>query len=102
MILQRRRPPPREPKFPHARICPRGRSLNLGRLTGVEQDKKRIDIWKQCNTIHSMSDKRVFNLRLEADLVSEIKIQAVRENRSVSEIVTELIREYLRKAKAKK
>ena len=49
-----------------------------------------------------MTEKRVFNLRLEADLVSEIKIQAVRENRSVSEIVTDLIRDYLRKAKAKK
>jgi hypothetical protein len=49
-----------------------------------------------------MDKKKVFNLRLEADLIAEIKIQAIRENRTVSEIAAELFREYLRKAKAKK
>lgn len=49
-----------------------------------------------------MYKKKVFNLRLEADLIAEIKIQAIREDRSVSELVTELIRAYLGKVKSKK
>jgi hypothetical protein len=49
-----------------------------------------------------MDTKKVFNLRLEADLIAEIKIQAIRENRTVSEIATGLLREYLKKAKTKK
>ncbi len=43
-----------------------------------------------------------FNLRLEADLIAEMKIRAIKENRSVSEIAAELFREYLGKAKPKK
>ncbi len=49
-----------------------------------------------------MDKSKALNLRLEADLIAEMKIQAVRENRTVSEIAAELFREYLRKAKAKK
>ena len=40
-----------------------------------------------------MDTKRVFNLRLEANLIADMKIQAIKENRSVSEIATELFRE---------
>ena len=35
------------------------------------------------------------NLTLESELIEEIKIQAVREGRSVSDIARELFREYL-------
>ena len=35
------------------------------------------------------------NLTLESELIEEIKIQAVREARSVSDIARELFREYL-------
>jgi plasmid stability protein len=35
------------------------------------------------------------NLSLEPELIEEIKIQAVREARSVSDIARELFREYL-------
>ena len=49
-----------------------------------------------------MSESKPFNLRLEADLIAEIKIQAIREDRSVAAIVTELLKEYLRKTKPKK
>ncbi len=41
-------------------------------------------------------------MRLEAELIAEMKIQAIRENRTVSAITTELFREYLRKNKLKK
>ncbi len=48
---------------------------------------------------------RTLNLTLEPKLIEEIKIQAVREGRAVSEIVRELFREYLdekkKEAKAK-
>lgn len=49
-----------------------------------------------------MDKKKPLNLRLEVDLIAEIKIQALKENRTVSEIATELLREYLRKPKPKK
>jgi hypothetical protein len=48
-----------------------------------------------------MDTKKVFNIRLEAALIAEIKIQAIREDRTVSAIATELFREYLDKAAKK-
>jgi hypothetical protein len=48
-----------------------------------------------------MSESKPLNLRLETELIAEIKIQALKENRTVSAIATELFREYLRKAKKK-
>ena len=42
----------------------------------------------QCRT-------KPLNLSLESSLIEEIKIQAVREGRTVSEIATEVFREYL-------
>ena len=47
-------------------------------------------------------DKKTFNVRLEPELIAAIKIQAIQENRSVSVIVAELLREYLKKGKPKK
>jgi hypothetical protein len=38
---------------------------------------------------------KTLNLTLEPELIEEIKIQAVREARSVSDIVRDLFREYL-------
>jgi hypothetical protein len=49
-----------------------------------------------------MQKLKAFNLRLEADLIAEMKIQAIKEDRSVSEIASELFRDYLRKTKPKK
>jgi predicted HicB family RNase H-like nuclease len=49
-----------------------------------------------------MSKTKPFNLRLSAELIAEMKIQAIREGRSVKEIAAELFAEYLRKAKTKK
>jgi hypothetical protein len=49
-----------------------------------------------------MDKLRALNLRLEVNLIAEMKIQAIRENRTVSEIATELFQEYLRKAKTKR
>jgi hypothetical protein len=48
--------------------------------------------------------KEKLNLYLEAKLIEEIKLQAVREKRSVSQIVEQLIEKYLgglRKGKGK-
>jgi hypothetical protein len=42
-----------------------------------------------------MHKSKPLNLRLEAKLIAEIKIRAIREDRTVSEIATELFREYL-------
>jgi metal-responsive CopG/Arc/MetJ family transcriptional regulator len=39
--------------------------------------------------------KEKLNLTLDSKLIEEIKMRAVRERRSVSEIVEELIREFL-------
>jgi hypothetical protein len=38
---------------------------------------------------------KLLNLTLESEVIEEIKIQAVREARSVSDIARELFREYL-------
>jgi hypothetical protein len=62
---------------------------------------KNIDILTYRNIILCMSEKKVFNIRLEAELIAEMKIQAIREGRTVSAIATELFREYLRKKKPK-
>jgi len=40
--------------------------------------------------------KQKINLTLETKVVEEVKIQAIREHRSVSDIVEELLREYLK------
>ena len=46
-------------------------------------------------------DKKPVNITLPEDLVQEVKIQAVRENTTFSQIVEELLREYLNKKKRK-
>jgi hypothetical protein len=48
-----------------------------------------------------MDKSKALNLKLKADLIAEIKIQAIKENRTVSEIASELFIEYLGKTKAK-
>jgi len=48
-----------------------------------------------------MEKKKSFNLRVEPELISSMKIQAIKENRTITEIAAELFREYLRKAKKK-
>jgi plasmid stability protein len=44
--------------------------------------------------MHAMAI-RPLNLTLDEELIEQVKLQAVRERRSVSEIVAELLREYL-------
>jgi hypothetical protein len=46
--------------------------------------------------------KSKLTLLVEDDLIEQIKIQAVREKRSVGEITEELYREYLKRSKVKK
>lgn len=41
-------------------------------------------------------DTKPLNLNLEKDLIEKIKIQAIKDGRSVSEITAELYREYLK------
>jgi metal-responsive CopG/Arc/MetJ family transcriptional regulator len=45
---------------------------------------------------------KTLNLTFEKELIEEIKIQAVREGRSVSEIARQLFREYLERQKRMK
>jgi predicted HicB family RNase H-like nuclease len=45
--------------------------------------------------------KHTLNLYIEDELIEEIKLQAVREKRSVSEIVEQLIEGYLKSSKKK-
>lgn len=46
--------------------------------------------------------KQKLNLTLEESLVKQMKLRAVLEKRSVSEIIEELCREYLKRGKPKK
>jgi hypothetical protein len=39
--------------------------------------------------------KRAFNLKIDSDLAAEMKLQAIREDRTVSEIAEFLFRKYL-------
>jgi hypothetical protein len=48
-----------------------------------------------------MDTKKGFNLKLEPELIRQMKIQAAIEDRTISEIATELFKEYLKKAKKK-
>ena len=49
-----------------------------------------------------MGNRRPFTLSIDADLVEQIKIQAIREKRTVSDITEELYRKHLkRKSRAK-
>ena len=41
--------------------------------------------------------KARFTLRLEEELIKRIKIQAIKEDRNVNDIVEELIKDYLKK-----
>jgi plasmid stability protein len=43
--------------------------------------------------------KQKINLTLDEKIIEEVKIQAVREHRSVSDIVEELLRGYLKSIK---
>jgi hypothetical protein len=45
--------------------------------------------------------KQKITLTLDAKLIEEIKIQAVREKRSVGEITEEMLKEYLNRLKPK-
>ena len=50
-----------------------------------------------------MGKRRPFTLSIDADLVDQIKIQAIREKRTVSDITEELYRKHLkRKGRAKR
>lgn len=49
-----------------------------------------------------MDTKKGFNLKLEPELIRQMKIQAATEGRTISAIATELFQEYLKKAKRKK
>jgi metal-responsive CopG/Arc/MetJ family transcriptional regulator len=49
-----------------------------------------------------MIKKKPVNLTLPENLVQETKIQAVRENRTFSEIVEQLLKEYLESQKRRK
>ncbi len=44
--------------------------------------------------------RRKFTLSIEADLTEQMKIQAIREHRDVSDITEELYREYLKRVGA--
>jgi hypothetical protein len=46
--------------------------------------------------------RKKLTLSVDEDLTESIKIQAVREKRDVSDIVEELIREYLKRVKKSK
>ena len=45
--------------------------------------------------------RKKLTLSIDGELVEQMKIQAVRENRDVSDITEELYREYLKQSKAK-
>jgi hypothetical protein len=45
--------------------------------------------------------KQQLTLTIDADLVEQIKLQAVRDKRSVSSITEEMYREYLKRSKSK-
>lgn len=47
-------------------------------------------------------DKQKLTLSVDATLIEQIKIQAVRDKKTVSEITEEMYREYLRRSRTKK
>ena len=51
--------------------------------------------------VDHMSKRRQYALSIDADLVKKIKIQAIHEDRNVSDIVEELLLKYLKQKKGK-
>lgn len=45
-------------------------------------------------------ERKNFTIRINVDLAKAIKLQAIEENRSVSDIINELIEKYLQEKKA--
>lgn len=45
--------------------------------------------------------KSIFGVRLEDELIKEIKIQAIKEDKNVNEIIEELLEDYLKKKATK-
>ena len=52
--------------------------------------------------INTMSKRRQYALSIDADLVKKIKIQAIHEDRTVSDIAEELFLKYLKQKKGKR
>ncbi len=51
--------------------------------------------------MNHMAKRRQYTLSIDADLVKRIKIQAIHEDRTVSDITEQLYTEYLKKKKQK-
>jgi len=63
--------------------------------------EKVVDTFFICAYKGSYGQESQSNITLPEDLVQEVKIQAVRDNTTFSQIVEELLREYLNKKKRK-
>ena len=48
-----------------------------------------------------MSKRKGFTLSIDADLIKQIKIRAIQEDKQVSDLTEELYRQYLKKKKGK-
>ena len=49
-----------------------------------------------------MAERRAFTLRIDAELADQMKIQAIREKRSVSDITEQLYRDYLERQQGRR
>ena len=47
--------------------------------------------------LSNMSQRKGFTLSIDADLIKQIKIRAIQEDKQVSELTEELYRQYLKK-----
>ncbi len=65
---------------------------------GEQRKNNLLDAYAYRRIIPRMEYKPL-NLRLEKELIDKIKIQAIKDGRTVSEIAAELFREYLSKKK---
>jgi Family of unknown function (DUF6364) len=61
-----------------------------------------VSLYTFIRTAYYTCMRKKLTLSVDENLIREMKIQALKENRDVSDIVEELFKEYLKRSKAKK
>ena len=100
--LQQNKPPCSQAVLQCSQIMASVSAFHPVSLTGKKFSQKELDTHlRTCARIEPMPNKPL-NLSLDSELIKEIKLQSVREERTVSELADEVFRDYLERQKKAK
>ena len=87
------------PGFPHARVLVRLRTLDPRRVSAglrpLRRQRLELRRYRFCIKIEYMANTSVMTLRIDSDLLAELKARAVAEGRSTSAEVVSLLRKQI-------